>query len=205
MSKLLDLDTRLFFAINNLAGRSSVVDQTFIFFALWGIVVFVVLLVGYFFISRRIFWFTLLSVILSRGILTELIRLIFPRERPFVVLDGVRQLVEKSAEEPAFPSGHSAIFFAIAFAVHLSALPIGRQADKAGKAGNLAGLLFNKRIGGILIVLALFFAFTRIYTGIHFPLDIIGGALVSFASVWVIRKYLFRNKNDKSLGLTANK
>lgn len=104
----------------------------------------------------------LLSVILSRGILTDLIRFFYERPRPFLALDFV-PLFEKTSG--SFPSGHMAFFFAL--------VPIA--------------FLMNKKFGYWFFGAALLMGIARIAAGVHWPSDIIGGiaaGLLSFVVIW---------------------
>lgn len=159
------LDTKLFYLINNLAQKSQFWDQIWVFANKYGIALFTVIVLLYFFRSRKIFWTAALSAILSRGILTEAIRYLYHRPRPFMALENVKLLIEMKNNEASFPSGHTAYMFAIALAVYL----------------------FNKKIGGILILVALLLSVTRIYLGVHYPLDIIGGIIIAAISVYIVR------------------
>ena len=164
-------DTKLFYALNDLAGKSELWDRVFIFAGNYSIIIFSAVLLLYFFINRRAFWFAVFSAALSRGILTEIIRYFYNRPRPFVVLENVRVLIEKNAQEPSFPSGHAALLFAIAFAV----------------------LLFNKKHGLILFIAAVFFTLVRVIVGVHYPLDIAGGLLIAAFSVALVRRFFKRS------------
>lgn len=161
-----NFDTRLFQTINNWANRSSFFDQIFVWGAKSAVVIFGLVLVYYIFKNRRIFWASVVTALVSRAILTELIRFIYKRPRPFIALDHVKLLIPKDGTEPSFPSGHAAFLFAVAFAVYL----------------------YDKKIGGILILVAFLMSFARIYTGVHYPSDIIGGILVAALSAFMTRR-----------------
>src|SRR3990167_7970841 len=61
----------------------------------------------------------LLSVILSRGIIAEVIKFFTHRPRPFSALN-ITPLIDKQSDIYAsFPSGHASLFFALAFAIFL--------------------------------------------------------------------------------------
>lgn len=165
---MLNLDVKLFRAINDLAGRSETWDGILSFAAEYSLIIFSLILILLFFSRRKLFWTALFSSILARGILVELIRFFYRRPRPFAALENVKLLIEKEAGEPSFPSGTTAFIFAIAIAAYL----------------------FDKKIGVILILLALVLALARIYGGAHWPLDIIGGIAVAGLAVYMIRKLL---------------
>lgn len=116
--------------------------------------------------DRRRRWFifvaSALSVILSRGILTEVIRYFSPRPRPFEVLEITPLFPENLMN--SFPSGHAAFTFALAMALWF----------------------FNRRWGNWYLVLALLIGTGRVFAGIHWPVDILGGAAVGIISAFLI-------------------
>jgi undecaprenyl-diphosphatase len=87
-----------------------------------------------------------------------LISLYYPHSRPFVLGVG-HTLIEHSATA-SFPSNHMLIFSTIA----LSYLSVGRRVA-----------------GGILLLMAFAVAWSRIYIGVHFPLDMLGAFGVALA------------------------
>lgn len=78
---------------------------------------------------------------------------LFARRRPFDVVEGLVPLIERPTDY-SFPSGHTAASFAAA-EIFLEKLP--------------------KRFGIPAMVLAVLIAFSRLYLGVHYPSDIIGG------------------------------
>ena len=73
----------------------------------------------------------------------------------------------------AFPSDHAALFFALT-----------------------VGILFISRGAGVLAIsyVAVFICLPRIYVGLHYPSDIIAGALLGGSVCFVVRTYLRRSK-----------
>ncbi|MDP2734585.1 MAG: phosphatase PAP2 family protein [bacterium] len=102
------------------------------------------------------------AAILSRGVVTELIRFLYEKPRPFVA-NNVEPLLEHAAS-PSFPSGHAAFFFA------------------------LGGILYayNKTAGILFLLGAAVMSSARVFAGLHWHSDIIAGALVGLASAFLV-------------------
>lgn len=173
-----NLDYQVVIWLNDLAGKSDFLNALLFGLNKISLVLFGLVLVFYFFKNRKIFWTGLFSTILARGVLTELIRFLIPRPRPFIALENVKKLVKQNPLEPSFPSGHAALMFAIAFTVSL----------------------FNKKIGGILIVVALILSLIRVYAGVHYPSDILGGIIVAGTSVYLAQKFIRRRTDRETNG-----
>ncbi|MBM3133094.1 MAG: phosphatase PAP2 family protein [Chloroflexi bacterium] len=84
-----------------------------------------------------------------------------PWARPFEVHESAHRAAETLfyfPHDPSFPSNAAACTFGAAF-----------------------GLLFYHRKASIpLFAIAVLFCFSRVYAGIHYPLDILGGAAIGF-------------------------
>jgi len=161
------MDIIIFNAIHSLAGQLKFLDWIAVFLAKYlpyllalGALIFI-LKQGLWKTKFFVFIFIALTTVLSRGILTETIRFLYQRQRPFEVL-GFSPLVPN--DDPSFPSGHAAMFFALA----------------------LAMFKFNKRLGLWFLVLAFLVGLARIFAGIHWPSDIFGGFVIALVSFLVV-------------------
>ncbi len=85
----------------------------------------------------------------------HLIKFGIKRPRPFLAVHGARLLLEFK-NSPSFPSGHAAVAFAIA----------------------LTAARFYPRRALWWLGWALLVSYTRVYVGEHYPLDVLGGALL---------------------------
>lgn len=103
-----------------------------------------------------------LAIILSRGILVEIIRFFYHRRRPFEVLN-VPSLISNNFAG-SFPSGHAAFFFALALIV----------------------FSINRRWGKWYLILATLNGISRVFVGVHWPLDVIAGALGGLLSAQLV-------------------
>ncbi len=109
---------------------------------------------------------TTLTILLSRGILTEAIRFFHPVARPFQVWQ-VTPLVHETLNT-SFPSGHATFFFALATTL----------------------LFYNRTWGSWFLLFAIMNGIARVTAGVHWPLDIVGGAGIGIVSSLVINLLL---------------
>ncbi len=89
---------------------------------------------------------------------------IVDRPRPFVTHPGLDVLVSGKADTLSFVSDHSAMSMAIAVGLYLA----------------------NKRLGMIAGGLALLQGFCRMFMGVHYPTDVIGGYALATAVVLLL-------------------
>ena len=108
----------------------------------------------------------LAAVLISRFIITEIIRLFYNRPRPFEIIEGLNHLLEH-APDYSFPSGHAAFFFPIAVTV----------------------FLYYKKTGALFIFAALQLTLTRVAAGFHWPSDILVGIIVAAISSLSVHYY----------------
>jgi len=108
---------------------------------------------------------TIISAVLARFVIVELIRWVWQRPRPFVQ-NNVNLLLTHNAS--AFPSGHAAFFFAVSTIVYF----------------------YNKKAGILFFIASFLICLARVFSGIHWPLDILAGAIVGVLSGWVVHKIL---------------
>jgi len=176
------LDTQLLYLLNGLAGQSPLFDALAVFLSVYlAYILIAVFLILLFFsqYSKRektqILLVTAVSSVIARFGITELIRFFYHRPRPFLDL-ATTQLLENN--NWSFPSGHAAFFFALATAVYL----------------------YNKKWGVWFFIAALFMAVSRVIAGIHYPSDIIGGALIGVAVVYAVYSVTKYKRNTNQIG-----
>lgn len=115
--------------------------------------------------KRGVLW-TCLGVLVA-NLIVKLCWMTFFRPRPFAVLDNVRILFYRPSVS-SFPSEPVATLTALACGV----------------------FLFERRAGALLLTLTFLFALTRVMAGVHYPSDVIVGALVGAGSVLVPFRYV---------------
>lgn len=167
------MDLYIFKYLNNFSGKSDFFDLLIKFFAeyLGGI-----LILGLFFTlitsfdkkkELKIFLIALASAIASRFIFTEIIRFFYQRPRPFITLNI--NLILDHAASPSFPSGHAAFYFALAFAISF----------------------YHKKIGAYFLIGAAIISISRVIGGIHYPSDILIGAILGYFTA-ILCRFLFQ-------------
>ena len=101
----------------------------------------------------KAFIFTSIAILIS-----QCISHVYYHPRPFVMEVG-RTLIYH-APNGSFPSDHMLIFSSIAFSYLFSA---------------------QRKLGIFLLIMAWLVAWSRVYLGVHFPLDMLGAFLMAFA------------------------
>ncbi len=163
------LDIAVFKAIHGLAGLAPLLDALGVFLALYLPYLLGLALLVFVFKQKTTkqklgaFLSLALAVVVSRGILTEIIRFVYPITRPFAALNFAPLISESGA---SFPSGHTAFFFAVAFTLFFA---------------------FDKSWGGWFLVLSTLIGVARIFVGVHYPMDILGGIVIGFISYLIVK------------------
>ena len=180
------MNQAIFDYFNNFAGKSAVFDSFVVFCAEWLPYILVAVFLAILIFSKKtyrekikIFVFTGLSVFISRIVITEAIRYFYHVSRPFVN-NNVNQLIFHETSG-SFPSGHAAFFFALAMAVYL------------------APTLNRKWWGFVFFAAAALIGVARVIAGIHWPYDILAGAIVGIFSAFAVF-YLTRLRHPLLIG-----
>ena len=109
--------------------------------------------------TRRAGLLALLAMLLGLLCNNVLLKQLVQRPRPYLTVEGLLPLIAPP-DPNSFPSGHACASFAAAVSWLLS-LPRKRR-----------------WIGGAGMALAVLMALSRLYVGVHFPTDVLTGALV---------------------------
>lgn len=131
--------------------------------------------------TRRFATF-LTAVIVTNAIVIALLKAIVQRPRPYLVLPGVHALVFEAPGGWSFPSGHSAGSFSFAM---FATIVLLRGPEYGRHPAVRTVLAFS------LLVAAAGVAASRVALGVHFPSDILVGAVIgsSVGAYWA-RRYL---------------
>lgn len=166
------LDLSIFHFINQWAGKNSLADALGVFAAVFLLpFLFFLLFLAAFSLKKLAeehWWELMIKILIAAGlayVIRSFLGEVFFRLRPFAFLNDVGQLITMSPSESSFPSGHAAVSFAVAFFI-----------------------IFNDRSWGwAFIIIAGLISVGRIFVGVHYPSDIVGGFLVGLVAAWVVR------------------
>ncbi len=162
------MDLSILLTLHGLSGKSAFIDALIVFFGsqLQYIVVGALLLWSLVGKNKNpvMAWGAIAAALISRLALTELVRFFYNRPRPFVALQFTPLIAHETSA--SFPSGHAAFFFGIAWFVYMH----------------------DRRLSMYFFIAAILICLARIAVGIHYPTDIIGGAVVGFFGAWTTHK-----------------
>ncbi|MEK7619223.1 MAG: phosphatase PAP2 family protein [Patescibacteria group bacterium] len=165
------LDVAVFQWIHGFSGQLAALDAAGVFFAQYAIAAlpfFIFFLPA----SKRksTFLFCISSALVALFV-NLIIGATFFRPRPAISLN-VDPLISLLVNAKSFPSDHTAIAFSFAFS-----------------------LLMQSRVVGITaLTLAGLIGFSRIFVGVHYPFDILGGMLVGIASAALLWRTYRRSR-----------
>ena len=162
-------DATLFKAINGLAGHPFL-DRLMVFFTTlgygWALTLLCVLMLSIGWLARKPIVRTsayagLVAIVLS-GIITPIFKTLWQRPRPLLALYDVK-IVDYPLFANSFPSGHTVAAFAVAVACSS----------------------ISPRMGWFLYPTAVLIGFSRVYIGVHYPFDVLYGALLGSLLGWI--------------------
>ncbi len=162
------MDKQIFKFINGFAGDGGFLDKLGFFlatdFLYW---IFVLVLLLWFAKDlRRNVYVALITVLVARGVVVEGLKHVISRARPFESFD-VNLLVLDEDAKMSFPSGHTVIYFSLAFA------------------------FWGTNWFWPLFVLAIIGSLARIFVGVHYPSDILASIVIALV-VWRLVDRLFK-------------
>ena len=143
--------------------------------------------------TRRIGLIAGISIAIEALLTNVFIKNAVARTRPYEAIDGLVNLIEKQ-KDYSFPSGHSGAAFAVMGAILVIAILGLPVAERSGKITRSKMSTAYKIVAVIAIIYAIALAFSRLYVGVHYPTDVLGGILLgiatSFASYFIYRAIL---------------
>lgn len=167
--KILQIDHSWLLAVNHFANSSRFWKDSFQFFGVYLIYLLpIILIITWFWSaqSKKIALGATLAGLFSWVIFAKILASIVKRPRPFDS-GGFTEVLFKRPDF-SFPSDHAAFLFAVTFYFYLAGY---------------------KKLAYFLVIMAVLISFARIGLGVHFPGDIIAGAILGLLGGWIV--YLF--------------
>lgn len=176
----MNIDLYLFNLINGFAGKWRWLDYTGMFCAQYLGYFLLLLLFLFLVINFKKYWRMVIEAIIAglftRFILAGIIWWLWFRPRPFVVLNFI-PMIGQSPAESGFPSGHASFYFALSTIVYY----------------------YNKKAGILFFVSSALIVLARVFVGVHWPSDILVGAVLGVLMGWILNK-LFRKYENYIFG-----
>jgi undecaprenyl-diphosphatase len=166
-----NFDYSLFQTINHLAVSDSFLNSFMEIIAQRAEYLFFAAIIFYWFYKKPNNRQMVVEAVLAACVamlINMVIGLVFYRDRPFVA-HHVHLLISH-AKNASFPSDHATAAFVIATTIWI----------------------WRKRDGWLWLILAAGVAFSRVWTGVHYPLDVTGGMIIGVTIAFATHKFLPR-------------
>ncbi len=160
--------------INGPAGSSSVLDTVMRDAANWGQWIFAGIVVawlvyGWIWGGRRDRWgaiAALLAAAIALGI-NQILGHLWVRPRPFIAHPDTVHTLIAHANDGSFPSDHAAAGVAIAMTLWF----------------------VHRRWGTLALMAAVVMSYARVFDGVHYPGDVLAGAVIGIAASWMVVRW----------------
>ncbi len=116
-----------------------------------------------------------IALILDVLLVNVLLKDLAARPRPYTQLSDLVLLI-KAQTDFSFPSGHTSCAFSVAW-IYFRRLP--------------------KKAGIPLLILAFLTGFSRLYVGVHYPTDVLGGFLCGSLIAWTVLS--INNRRERTI------
>ena len=169
------INSNISIVLNTFTYTHPVVKTVAILFAVYIQYIIAIALIVFIFKNKKqikentlIVMRAVLSALVARFIIKSIIVLFFHIPRPYVALSQIHLMLapNTAGNYQSFPSGHALFFFAIGYMIYL----------------------YDKRWGYFFLILAVLMGVARVMVGMHYPLDILGGALIGMLVSFCIYK-----------------
>ena len=136
-------------------------------------------------ISAYLYWniskkqgFLLMIVALSSTLLNDILKNIFQTTRPFLTLKNFESLRIQTADGYSFPSGHTQ--------------------GSTSFYSTLAIIVKRKWFWGIATILIILIGISRLWLGVHWPEDVVGGWMIGLIFPLIFYPFLSKIFDDKN-------
>ncbi len=152
-------------------------------FSHWRLPILLILIALFIWGGKKGRWVVILGIFavgLSDVTSSQILKPVFQRFRPCYVFPDVHLLIDCS-KSYSFPSNHAVNFFSAA----------------------MMFTFFYKKTGILLFLIAILVAISRVYVGVHYPFDTLGGAMwgiLGASLILVLANKIFKGKVQAARG-----
>ncbi|ACX72953.1 phosphoesterase PA-phosphatase releated protein [Methanocaldococcus vulcanius M7] len=126
-------------------------------------------------IKNRKLGIKLVFCLIFAVILTYVLKYIIYEPRPYLVLSNVHLLLYKGVES-SFPSGHTVLAFATATFLFFG---------------------YSRKLGILFLIWAFLVGYSRVYVGVHYPIDVFAGMIIGIVCGYIINHQFFEYYVEK--------
>ncbi|WP_125761798.1 undecaprenyl-diphosphatase [Companilactobacillus hulinensis] len=172
------IDITIFRMINNMAGFSKISDDIGILFAKYLVYILALVMIYLWFSKRKdlqyrkMLTLSFISCVISEFVGKFIAGKIYFHLQPFAVLSNVHQLINKSVGN-SFPSDHTIVFFSIMTIFFIYSKSKQRY---------------------WYLILATVVGLSRMFVGVHYPIDVFVGASIGTIISIITYEYLSTSK-----------
>ena len=127
----------------------------------------------------------LLALLIGALITNVALKNIIARIRPYEQFSDIILLLERQ-KDFSFPSGHACSSFAAACALYWTSEQKTRL------------------IGVLSLALAVLISWSRLYVGVHFPTDVLCGAVIGIFSAWMARQIIKKIQDRQRVAIESS-
>ncbi|PIR74995.1 MAG: hypothetical protein CO030_00905 [Candidatus Magasanikbacteria bacterium CG_4_9_14_0_2_um_filter_42_11] len=162
----------LFLKINTLVGKWPVLDRAAIFFAHYALWICAIILLytwwGYGIIVPLVAEFLVMSAVAFS--FSYMVALWTSRPRPILQFPNTKVLIRTMGTWKSFPSDHAISAVLLAYA---------------------GWITFPGLIGMLFVIVSILIACSRVWVGVHYPRDILGGGAVGILVIFASKMFTF--------------
>lgn len=176
LNRNLNIDSLFYNLISNIKSESVTNIMLYITYLGSAYVIVVIIIILLIIVKNKKLKYILVINTVVNLLLNQILKRIFLRQRPLSI-----NIIEESGY--SFPSGHSMV----SMAFYGLLIYIINQEIRNKKIRILLTI--------VLLILILLIGFSRIYLGVHYTSDVIGGFIISMINLFLVEQFILNKKS----------